>query len=107
MFAPEPRQYSEDRAAASSRRVCRDEQRTEYNLQIQGVLFFFSFFSPPLFCSAWFLSARKKKIKAIYELILLAHKVLLSSGAWRERETRSVGEKKGEQRAHWHESQVY
>lgn len=110
MFAPEPQRRSEDQAAAGSRRVLRNEQKVEYNLKIQGVLYYFSPFSFSLFCSAWLLSAskkKKKKIKAIYKLILLAHKVLLSSGAWRERESRSVGEKKDEERAHWHESQVY
>lgn len=63
MFAPEPRQHSEDRAAASSRRVCRDEQRTEYNLQIQGVLFFFPFFHPHFFAQPGFYRLEKKKSK--------------------------------------------
>lgn len=63
MFAPEPQRRSEDRAAAGSRRVLRNEQKVEYNLKIQGVLFYFSPFSFSLFCSAWLLSASKKKKK--------------------------------------------
>lgn len=83
MFAPEPRQHSEDRAAAGISRVFRNEQRIEYNLKIQGVLFafFLSFFSTFLLSLVVIGQKKKTKMKAIYELILLAHKVLLSSEA--------------------------
>lgn len=57
MFAPEPRHQA--------------EQKTEYDLEIHGVL-------PGCYQLE---KEKKKKIKAIYKLILLAHKVLLSSGA--------------------------
>lgn len=41
MFAPEPQQHSEARAATGPRRVFRNEQKIEYNLKIKGVLFYY------------------------------------------------------------------
>ena len=87
MFAPEPQQHSEDRAAAGTRRVFK---WTENWIQSLDSKIFSSFTS---FCTARLLSARKK-IRAIYKLILLAHKVVLSSGAWRQSESRRAGRRK-------------
>lgn len=61
MFAPEPQQHSEDRAAAGMRRVFRNEQKIEYNLKIP--FFFLNFFFAQLDC--YRLGLVKKKIKAI------------------------------------------
>lgn len=72
MFAPEPQQHSEELTEPPAPGVFTNEQ---YNLQIQGVFFIFYFFAQP---GCYRL---EKKIKALYKLILLAHKVLLSSGA--------------------------
>lgn len=51
----------------------RSEMKRKLNLKI-------------LVCSSFLL----RRIKAIYKLILLAHKVLLSSGAWRDREKKGT-----------------
>lgn len=60
MFAPEPRQRSEDRDAAGSRRVCRNEQKNwTQSLDSRTFLSFPHFFF--FFCSSWLLSAWKKK----------------------------------------------
>lgn len=60
MFAPEPRQRSEDRDAVGSRRVCK-----KWTEKLNTISRFkdFSLFSPFFFffCSSWLLSAWKKK----------------------------------------------